>query len=101
MHNDTLSKGLAERLSIIIGKAFEKECEFLTKFWRGSRDDELMECYMASECTRITVLTGGGVMVTDTISTKDFIDWAENQRNKSSCTINGGTNGAGKTTWDV
>lgn len=62
-------------LSQYIGKAFEYEDDFLSQFWRGSDAEELIECYMASERTRIAVLVNSGAHVTDTISTNDFICW--------------------------
>lgn len=62
-------------LSHYIGKAFEYEDSFLLRFWRGKDAEQLLECYMASERTRITVLVKLGTHVTDTISTNDFICW--------------------------
>ena len=68
---------LTDVLAAVIGKAFEREREFLIRFWRGDPNDELMECYMASDRTRIAVLVSSGATVTDTIPTSEFIEWAE------------------------
>ena len=68
---------LTDVLAAVIGKAFEREREFLVRFWRGDPNDELMECYMASDRTRIAVLVSSGATVTDTIPTSEFIEWAE------------------------
>ena len=68
---------LTDVLAAVIGKAFEREREFLVRFWRGDPNDELMECYMSSDRTRISVLVSSGATVTDTISTYEFIEWAE------------------------
>lgn len=77
---------LTDVLAAVIGKAFEHEREFLTRFWRGDPNDELMECYMASERTRIAVLVSSGATVTDTIPTAEFIEWAE----AANCEVSGG-----------
>jgi len=62
-------------LAQYIGKAFDNEKDFLTKFWPGHSSDELIECYMASESTRIAILVDSGATVTYTIITSEFIDW--------------------------
>jgi hypothetical protein len=64
-------------LSRYIRKAFDNEEDFLVRFWNGDRHDELLECYMASERTRIAVLVESGATVTDTISTTEFMDWCD------------------------
>lgn len=62
-------------LDTVISKAFTHEREFLTNFWCGNPNDELIELYMASERSRIAVITSSGATVTDTISTAEFINW--------------------------
>ena len=64
-------------LNDAISKAFDNEREFLKRFWKGNEDDELVECYMASERTRIAVLVDSGATVTDTIPTDEFLEWCE------------------------
>lgn len=70
---------LIDLLSATIQKAFDNETLFLRRFWDGDEGDELLECYMASERTRIAVLMGNGTTATTTIKTDDFLEWAESR----------------------
>lgn len=71
---------LQQMLSDTIRKAFDNEREFLSRFWSGSPDDQLEECYMAGKRTRIEVVSDGHHVAT-TISTADFIEWCDGLNN--------------------
>lgn len=70
---------LIDLLSATIQRAFDNETLFLQRFWDGDEGNELLECYMASERTRIAVLMEDGTTVTTTIKTDEFLDWAESR----------------------
>lgn len=53
--------------------------EHFCKNWCNNIEFELDQVYMASERTKVTVCTVEGVLVTDCISTEDFITWVEKQ----------------------
>jgi hypothetical protein len=61
------------RLDSYIAKAFNNEEKFIKRFFMANA--ELLECYMASERSWITVLVESGAHVTTTIDTTEFIEW--------------------------
>lgn len=67
---------IRESLKDIISAAFSNEAEFLNRFF-GHSECELLECYMASERTKIAVLMPCGETVTTTIPTDEFMDWVD------------------------
>lgn len=74
-----MNESIKTLLNSYISKAFQYEREFVDTFWQGNDVDELIECYMASERTRIAVLVESGATVTTTISTDAFINWCDSK----------------------
>lgn len=66
-----------KQLNGYIRAAFDNEEQFLERFWGGGGSPELLECYMASERTRIVCLVSSGDHIGDTIRTDEFIQWCE------------------------
>jgi hypothetical protein len=60
-----------------ITAAFDHHDDFLARFWPSEHIQELHECYMASERTKLVVMFTDGSFVTNCISTDEFISWAE------------------------
>lgn len=64
-------------LSRYIATAFDNEDDFLCHFLGGEYCEELIECYMASERTRVVFLDNHGCHITATIPTDDFMAWCD------------------------
>lgn len=62
-----------------IDAAWDNEQEFLANFWEwpGHDEVELLEFYMADGTCKVVVMTSSGRTVTTTISTEEFLEWAE------------------------
>ena len=68
---------LTDLLSLYIIKVFDNEGDFLADLTEGFQDAELLECYMASERTKIVVLAHEGQHITTTIPTAEVIAWCD------------------------
>lgn len=68
---------LTDLLSLYICKVFDNEGEFLADMTEGFEDWELLECYMASERTKIVMLDVDGQHVTTTLSTLEVLHWCD------------------------
>ena len=68
---------LTDLLSLYICKVFDNEDDFLADLTDGFQDAELLECYMASERTKIVVLTNEGQHITTTIPTAEITAWCD------------------------
>lgn len=68
---------LTNLLSLYICKVFDNEEDFLTDLTDGLRDCELLECYMASERTKIVVVDHDGQHITTTVPTAKVAAWCD------------------------
>lgn len=69
---------LMHLLSCYITTVFDNDRDFLHHFMGEQHaDDELLECYMASERTRINVMLECGQQITTTVRTDDLVEWCE------------------------
>ncbi len=68
---------LTDLLSLYICKVFDNEGDFLADLTDGFQDAELLECYMASERTKIVVLTHEGQHITTIIPTMEVLHWCD------------------------
>ena len=58
-----------------IQAAFDNAGDFMERFLPDHDWEELAECYMASERTRIVFINTSGAPITTTIRTSEFINW--------------------------
>mgnify|MGYP000052216024 CR=1 FL=1 len=62
-------------LDAVITAVFDNEEKFFNDLYPVKKDCQLLEFYMASERCRLSVLSWEGVTFTDTVKTRDVIDW--------------------------
>ena len=70
-------ENLAKQLQTVINLVFEKEGDFIKSLCPQYSEYELLEFYMASERSRMTLLSFDGAHFTDTVKTQEVIDWFE------------------------
>lgn len=62
-------------LDAVITAVFNNEEKFFSDLYPVNKGCELMEFYMSSERCRLSVVSWDGVTFTDTVKTRDVIDW--------------------------
>jgi len=76
-----MQSNLIDLLNAVITVVFDNEKDFMESCWRYGKEpdywDELLEFYMASESCRIAVLLNCGTTISDTVKTRDVLDWFE------------------------